>query len=190
MSAPLAHEIPGPARRGASAGSVTIMAPITCPAISRTRSMSGHRGFAVLRARTRGQWRRRALHPNLEGELALGADVQNHRGPAPSSSHSPGATLKLGSSRGMDTKRPRRSERSKPCHQLQLTRRSQPPYPWPPEQAQPGVSKPCRTTRLPQSTRIGTLIQPIRCSRYRVACSSVGFRFPCCRSDAANWVTV
>jgi hypothetical protein len=27
-----------------------------------------------------------------------------------------------------------------------LTRRSQPPYPWPPEQAQPGVSKPCRTT--------------------------------------------
>ena len=44
--------------------------------------MSGHRSFAVLRARTRGQWRRRALHPNLEGELALGADVQNHRGPA------------------------------------------------------------------------------------------------------------
>ena len=54
--------------------------------------------------------------------------------------------MKLGSSRGMDTKRPRGSERSKPCHQLQLTRRSQPPYPWPPEQAQPGVSKPCRTT--------------------------------------------
>ena len=39
------------------------------------------------------------------------------------------------SSRGMDTKRPRGSERSKPCHELQLTRRSQPPYPWPPEQA-------------------------------------------------------
>src|SRR5271154_101100 len=54
--------------------------------------------------------------------------------------------MKLGSSRGMDTKRPRGSERSKPCHQLRLTRRSQPPYPWPPEQAQPGVSKPCRTT--------------------------------------------
>ena len=52
----------------------------------------------------------------------------------------------LGSSRGMDTKRPRGSERSKPCHELQLTRRSQPPYPWPPEQAQPSVSKPCRTT--------------------------------------------
>ena len=48
--------------------------------------------------------------------------------------------------RGMDTKRPRGSERSKPCHKLQLTRRSQPPYPWPPEQAQSGVSKPCRTT--------------------------------------------
>ena len=41
--------------------------------------MSGNRSFTVLRARTRGQWRRRALHPNLEGELALGADVQNHR---------------------------------------------------------------------------------------------------------------
>ncbi len=27
-----------------------------------------------------------------------------------------------------------------------MTRRSRPPYPWPPEQAQPGVSKPCRTT--------------------------------------------
>src|SRR5580704_8865554 len=55
--------------------------------------------------------------------------------------------MKLGSSRGMDTKRPRGSERSKPCHQLRLTRLSQPPHPWPPEQAQPGVSKPCRTTR-------------------------------------------
>src|SRR5271166_3854865 len=55
--------------------------------------------------------------------------------------------MKLGSSRGMDTKRPRGSERRKPRHELQLTRRSQPPYPWPPEQAQPGVSKPCRTTR-------------------------------------------
>src|SRR5208282_4790471 len=53
--------------------------------------------------------------------------------------------MKLGSSPGMDTKRPRGSERSKPW-QLQLTRRWQPPYPWPPEQAQPGVSKPCRTT--------------------------------------------
>src|SRR5208282_144191 len=65
---------------------------------------------------------------------------------APSSSHSPGAIMKLGSPRGMDTKRPRGSERSKPCHESQLTRRSQPPYPWPHEQAQPGVSKPCRTT--------------------------------------------
>jgi hypothetical protein len=61
-------------------------------------------------------------------------------------SHSPGATMKLGSSRGMDTKRPRGPERSKPCHKLQLTRRSPPPYPWPPEQAQSGVSKPYRTT--------------------------------------------
>jgi hypothetical protein len=31
---------------------------------------------------------------------------------------------------------------------LRLTRRSQPPYPWPPEQAQPGVSKPCRTALM------------------------------------------
>jgi hypothetical protein len=37
--------------------------------------MSGHRSFAVLRAPTRGQWRRRGLHPNLEGKLALGAGV-------------------------------------------------------------------------------------------------------------------
>ena len=77
---------------------------------------------------------------------------------APSSSHSPGATMKLGSSRGMDTKRPRGSERSKPRHELQLTRPSQPPYPWPPEQAQPGVSKPCRTTKstvYEGSTRLG-----------------------------------
>ena len=53
-----------------------------------------------------------------------------------------------GSSRGMDTKRPRGSERSKPCHKLQLTRRSQPPYPWPPEQALSGVSDPYRATVL------------------------------------------
>ena len=87
------------------------------------------------------------LHPNLEGELALGADVQNHRGTARrASSHSPCATMKSWLSRGMDTKTPARVRESKPCHQLRLTRRSQPPYPWPPEQAQPGVSKPCRTT--------------------------------------------
>src|SRR5271157_3349674 len=54
--------------------------------------------------------------------------------------------MKLGSLRGMDTKRPRGSERSKPCHKLQLTRRSQPSYPWPPEQAQSGDSRPYRTT--------------------------------------------
>ena len=39
-------------------------------------------------------------------------------------------------------KRPRGSERSKPRHELRLTLPSQPPYPWPPEQAQPRVSKP------------------------------------------------
>src|SRR5271166_6133418 len=54
--------------------------------------------------------------------------------------------MKLGSSRGTDTRRPRGSERSKPRHKLRLTRPSQRPYPGPPEQAQPGVSEPRRTT--------------------------------------------
>src|SRR5271157_5996966 len=54
--------------------------------------------------------------------------------------------MKLGSSRGTDTRRPRGSERSKPRHKLRLTRPPQRPYPGPPEQAQPGVSEPCRTT--------------------------------------------
>ena len=66
--------------------------------------------------------------------------------------------MKLGSSRGMDTKRPRGSERSKPCHELQLTRRSQPTYPWPPEQAQPGVSKPCRTTQAGHQQRAAVAV--------------------------------
>ena len=57
--------------------------------------------------------------------------------------------MKLGSSRGMDTKRPRGSDRSKPCHELQLTRCSQPPYPWPPEQAQSGVSNRTALQDLP-----------------------------------------
>ena len=136
------------ARRGASAQAASrSWLQLHVRRFPERDQMSGHRSFAVLRARTRGQWRRRALHPNLEGELALGAARSKpSRNCAPSSSHSPGATMKLGSSRGMDTKRPRGSERSKPCHQLRLTRRSLPPYPWPPEQAQPGVSKPCRTT--------------------------------------------
>src|SRR5208337_3495013 len=67
--------------------------------------------------------------------------------------------MKLGSSRGMDTKRPGASERSKPGHELSLTRRSQPPYPWPPEQVQPGVSKPCRSTD--GAMRHGGVIMPI-----------------------------
>ena len=33
------------------------------------------RSFALLRARTRGQRRRRALHPNLEGEFTVGEDL-------------------------------------------------------------------------------------------------------------------
>ena len=31
--------------------------------------MPGDRSFALLRARTRGQWRRRAIHPNLKENL-------------------------------------------------------------------------------------------------------------------------
>src|SRR5271166_7176494 len=60
--------------------------------------------------------------------------------------------MKLGSSRGTDTRRPRGSERSKPRHKLRLTRPSQRPYPGPPEQAQPGVSEPCRTTEISSAT--------------------------------------
>src|SRR5271166_5513999 len=62
--------------------------------------------------------------------------------------------MKLGSSRGTDTRRPRGSERSKPRHKLRLTRPSQRPYPGPPEQAQPGVSEPCRTTPFVANLRI------------------------------------
>ena len=81
--------------------------------------------------------------------------------------------MKLGSSRGLDTKRPRGSERSKPCHQLRLTRRSLPPYPWPPEQAQPGVSKPCRTTIGASRTAADPDLAVLRhCqSKFYTACS-------------------
>src|SRR6202030_2076334 len=41
--------------------------------------MPGNRSFAFLRARARGQRRRRALHPHLEGEPAVGADLRHHR---------------------------------------------------------------------------------------------------------------
>src|SRR5271157_251307 len=41
--------------------------------------MPGHRSFALLRARTRGQRRRRTLHTNLEGEPALGEDLRYDR---------------------------------------------------------------------------------------------------------------
>ena len=40
-----------------------------------------------------------------------------------------------------------------------MTRRSQPTYPWPPEQAQPGVSKPCRTT-LANAPRLSIVVLP------------------------------
>ena len=67
------------ARRGAWVSCVTIMAPITCPAISRRDQMSGHRSFAVCGANPRAMASPSASS-EPEGELALGADVQNHRG--------------------------------------------------------------------------------------------------------------
>ena len=41
-----------------------------------------------------------------------------------------------------------------------MTRPSQPPYPWPPEQAQPRVSKPCRTTFELVALGSGFIIDP------------------------------
>ena len=41
--------------------------------------MPGNRSFALLRARARGQWRRRALHPNFEGEPVVGENLRHHR---------------------------------------------------------------------------------------------------------------
>ena len=39
----------------------------------------GDRSFALLRATARGQRRRRALHPNLEREPAVGENLRHHR---------------------------------------------------------------------------------------------------------------
>src|ERR1700693_2522745 len=41
--------------------------------------MPGDRSFALLRARAPGQRRRRALHPNLEREAAVGGNLRHHR---------------------------------------------------------------------------------------------------------------
>jgi hypothetical protein len=97
---------------------VTIMAPTTRSAISRTRA-----NVSASKLRRPSCANPRAIaspsaSSELEGELALGAHVQNRRGTAPTSSHSAGATMKLGSSRGMNTKCPRGSERSRPCQEL------------------------------------------------------------------------
>src|SRR5882762_813643 len=43
----------------------------------RERALAG--SFALLRATARGQRRRRALHPNLEREPAVGEDLRHHR---------------------------------------------------------------------------------------------------------------
>ena len=47
----------------------------------------------------------------------------------------------------MDTRRQHKSEQSKRRRNLRLTNRSTKPYPWPPKQAQPDVSKPGRSTK-------------------------------------------
>ena len=60
---------------------------------------------------------------------AIGPDIQSHRGTcASNSSHSPSATMKLGSSRGM-LRKPARVRESEPCREFRLARRSRPPYP-------------------------------------------------------------
>jgi hypothetical protein len=51
-------------------------------AISRTKSNAWDRSFALLRARARGQRRRRALRPKLEGEPAVGENLRHHRSAA------------------------------------------------------------------------------------------------------------
>ena len=45
----------------------------------RRNRMPGNRSFALVRATARRQRRRRALHPNLEGEPAVGEDLRHHR---------------------------------------------------------------------------------------------------------------
>ena len=57
----------------------------------------GIEAFAVLRARTRGQRRRQALHPNLKENLLWVRTFKTIEELRASSSHSPGATMKPGS---------------------------------------------------------------------------------------------
>ena len=93
---------------------VTIMAPsVPCPAISRARS---NVWASKLRRPSCANPRAMAspsASSNLEEEnLSLGADVQNHRGTLRRARRIRQALQwKLGSSRGMDTKRPRRGQR-------------------------------------------------------------------------------
>jgi hypothetical protein len=68
--------------------------------------------------------------------------------------------MKPGSSRGMDTRRQHKSEQSKRRRNLRLTNRSTKPYPWPPKQAQPDVSKPGRSTEKPEVDTITVGIAP------------------------------
>ena len=65
--------------------------------------------------------------------------------------------MKPGSSRGMDTRRQHKSEQSKRRRNLRLTNRSTKPYPWPPKQAQPDVSKPGRSTKAMQKKEVKVL---------------------------------
>ena len=66
--------------------------------------------------------------------------------------------MKPGSSRGIDTRRQHKSEQSKRRRNLRLTNRSTKPYPWPPKQAQPDVSKPDRSTSRPTAYKYASVI--------------------------------
>src|SRR4051794_20162098 len=52
--------------------------------------LSWHQQLAGLRPSPGRQWLRRAVHPHPEGEPALGADLQNHRGAAAGAARVPG----------------------------------------------------------------------------------------------------
>ena len=77
--------------------------------------MSGHRSSPSFVREPEGNGVAEHFIRTLKENLLWIGRSKPSRNCAPSSSQSPGATMKLGSSRGLDTKRPRGSERSKPA---------------------------------------------------------------------------
>ena len=130
---------------------VTITAPITCPAISRARSkclgIEASPSF-VREPEGNGVAERfiRTLKENLLWVRTFKTIEELRAGNVRIRQALNNETW-LVARHGYKTPAEGSGEKSKPCHQLRLTRRSLPPYPWPPEQAQPGVSKPCRTAK-------------------------------------------